>query len=107
MLVGSVEVWKNKVFINGRIIDVEKGVAEFAHKETVASVNDLDTGTANFAKNLARRINGLPGNDRGVRRRMDRMYAIHTSHPFPSFRRIRFRRGRIYATPTETDTVPE
>jgi len=60
MLVGSVEVWKNKVFINGRIIDVEKGVAEFAHKETVASVNDLDAGTANFAKNLARRINGLP-----------------------------------------------
>ncbi len=60
MLVGSVEVWKNKVFINGRIIDVEKGVAEFAHKETVASLNELDVGAANFARNLARRINGLP-----------------------------------------------
>ncbi len=60
MLVGTVESWNNKVFINGRIIDVEKGVAEFAHKETVYSLNELDAGSANFAKNLARRINGLP-----------------------------------------------
>ena len=60
MLVGSVEVWNNKVFINGRIIDVEKGVAEFAHRETVSSLKELDTGATSFAKNLARRINGLP-----------------------------------------------
>lgn len=60
MLVGSVELWNNKVFINGRIIDVEKGVAEFAHKETVSSLKELDTGATSFAKNLARRINGLP-----------------------------------------------
>ena len=59
MLVGSVELWNNKIFINGRIIDVEKGVAEFAHKETVNSVKELDTRAASFAKNLARRINGL------------------------------------------------
>jgi TolB-like protein len=59
MLVGNVESWSGKVFINGRIIDVEKGVAEFAHKETVNSMLDLDTGAANFAKNLAKRINGM------------------------------------------------
>jgi len=58
ILVGSVEFWNNKVFINGRIIDVEKGVAEFAHKETVNSIKELDTGAASFAKNLAHRING-------------------------------------------------
>ncbi len=57
-------------------------------------------------KNLANGSTDCRWTDRGMRR-MDRMYAIHTSHPFPSFRRIRFRRGRIYATPTETDTVPE
>jgi len=60
MLVGSVEYWNNKVIINGRIIDVEKGVAEFAHRETVNSIKELDTGATSFAKNLARRINGLP-----------------------------------------------
>jgi TolB-like protein len=59
MLVGNVESWSGKVFINGRIIDVEKGVAEFAHKETVSSMLDLDTGAANFAKNLSKRINGM------------------------------------------------
>ncbi|HSV96380.1 MAG TPA: hypothetical protein VLM75_05520 [Spirochaetota bacterium] len=59
MLVGSVESWSGKVFINGPIIDVEKGIAEFAHKEAVSSMLDLDTGAANFTKNLAKRINGM------------------------------------------------
>lgn len=60
MLIGSVEYWNNKVIINGRIIDVEKGVAEFAHRETVNSIKELDTGATSFAKNLARRISGQP-----------------------------------------------
>ncbi len=45
--------------IDWRIIDVEKGVAEFAHKETVSSMGYLDKGVARFAKNLALRSQGL------------------------------------------------
>ncbi len=60
MLVGNVESWEGKILINGRIIDVEKGIAEFAHKETVSSLKDLDTGATNFAENLARKIKGHP-----------------------------------------------
>ncbi len=60
MLVGNIEKWKDRVFLNGRIIDVEKGVAEFAHKETVTSLDELDKGVARFAKNLALRTKGLP-----------------------------------------------
>lgn len=60
MLIGNIEKWNNRVILNGRIIDVEKGVAEFAHKETVSSVNNLDKGVARFAKNLSLRIQGLP-----------------------------------------------
>ncbi len=60
MLIGSIEKWNDRVFVNGRIIDVEKGVAEFAHKETVSSMGDLDKGVARFAKNLALRTQGLP-----------------------------------------------
>jgi hypothetical protein len=52
--------FRNYFFINGRIVDVEKGVAEIAHKETVNSVKELDKGAINFAKNIARRANGLP-----------------------------------------------
>lgn len=59
MLMGDVELWNDKIFINGRIIDVEKGVAEFAHRESINSIKELDTGTSNFAKNLSRKINGL------------------------------------------------
>lgn len=60
MLVGIVELYDGQVFINGRIVDVEKGVAEVAHKETVNSIKELDKGAINFAKNIARRANGLP-----------------------------------------------
>lgn len=59
MLAGSVESWDDKIIISGRIIDVEKGIAEFAHRETLNSRKELDSGTSNFANNLAKRINGI------------------------------------------------
>lgn len=59
ILVGNIERWtKDKYFINGRIIDVEKGISMFAHKETIGSLDDLPDGMALFAKNLIKRIKG-------------------------------------------------
>jgi hypothetical protein len=60
ILVGTIESYNNQIFISGRIVDVEKGVAEIAHKETINSVKNLDKGASNFVKNLTKRINGIP-----------------------------------------------
>jgi TolB-like protein len=59
ILIGSIEKWRKKIILNGRIIDVEKGIAEFAQKETVSSLDDLDKAVNLFAQNLDRRIQGL------------------------------------------------
>jgi len=60
MLIGNIEKWNDRIYINGRIIDVEKGVAEFAHKETVRTMDDLDEGVARFAEKLTLRTKGHP-----------------------------------------------
>jgi len=60
ILIGSITKWKNKIIINGRLIDVEKGVAEFAHKETIISLDDLDKGVELYGKNLSLKVKGLP-----------------------------------------------
>ena len=62
ILIGSIAKWRKKIIINGRIIDVEKGVAEFAHKESISSLDDLDIGVSSFAKNLSKRIQGYTVN---------------------------------------------
>lgn len=60
ILIGSITKWKNKIIINGRLIDIEKGVAEFAHKETITSLDDLDKGVELYGKNLSLKVKGLP-----------------------------------------------
>jgi hypothetical protein len=59
ILVGTIESYNNQIFISGRIVDVEKGVAEFAHIETVNSLKELEKGSSNFVKTLTERINGI------------------------------------------------
>jgi TolB-like protein len=58
ILVGTVNKWRRKILITGRIIDVEKGIADFAHDETIEGIDDLDKGISFFVENLKRRIKG-------------------------------------------------
>ncbi len=58
MLVGTITQWRMKILITGRIIDVEKGIADFAHDETIDDIEDLDRGISLFALNLINRIKG-------------------------------------------------
>jgi hypothetical protein len=58
ILVGTIAKWGSKVIISGRLIDVEKGITECGHKETVNSVEELDKGAEYFVKNLMRIIEG-------------------------------------------------
>ncbi len=58
MLLGTIAQWRNKILITGRIIDVEKGIADFAHDETIENIEDLDKGISLFAVNLTNRIKG-------------------------------------------------
>ena len=60
ILIGSISQFYGKIIINGRLIDVEKGTAEFAHKETINEIKNLDTGMKYFAENLSRRVKSLP-----------------------------------------------
>ncbi len=60
ILIGSIEIWRKKIIVNARIIDVEKGIADCAHKEVIESLDNLDDGIALFARNLTQRIEGLP-----------------------------------------------
>jgi len=60
ILIGSISQFYGKIIIDGRLIDVEKGTAKFAHKETIIEIKNLDTGMKYFAENLSRRVKGLP-----------------------------------------------
>jgi TolB-like protein len=60
ILIGSISQFYGKIIINGRLIDVEKGTAEFAHKETINEIKNIDKGMKYFAENLSRRVKGLP-----------------------------------------------
>lgn|GEM_PF-2369576 len=50
--------WRGRILITGRITDVEKGVADFAHDETIDNIEDLDRDISLFVVNLTNRIQG-------------------------------------------------
>lgn len=56
VLVGTVGKLGDSYIINARIVDVEKGVMEFAENTKVQSESDLDIGCKTFAIKLANRI---------------------------------------------------
>lgn len=58
MLVGSVMRFGDQIAITGRIVDVEKGVAEFSEKEIASSYDYIPVAVERFADKLAERITG-------------------------------------------------
>ncbi|MCP4129680.1 MAG: hypothetical protein GY754_01570 [bacterium] len=58
ILVGSVMQLGRKIIISGRIVDVEKGVAEFSTNQEASSQDDLFRAVKQFTKKLALRIEG-------------------------------------------------
>ncbi len=61
MLVGTLGKLGEKYIINARIVDVEKGVMEFADNAKANSEGDLDTAVKEFAGKLANKISGKTG----------------------------------------------
>lgn len=53
VLLGTVGKLGDKYIINARIVNVEKGITEFAEKATVDSKTDLDKGCEIFARKIA------------------------------------------------------
>ncbi len=62
MLVGSVMKLGSKIIITGRIVDVEKGVAEFSEKGTAPDQDSLSEAVSDFVTKLSNRIGA--GTDR-------------------------------------------
>ncbi len=58
MLIGTILKLGNKTVITGRIVDVERGTADFSHSQVVRSENQLFHAISLFAKNLTLRIQG-------------------------------------------------
>ncbi len=58
ILVGSIIKLGDKIIITGRIVDVEKGTADFSEKVDAETVNDLDVAAERFVKRLTDRILG-------------------------------------------------
>ncbi|MFC1669258.1 CsgG/HfaB family protein [Spirochaetota bacterium] len=58
ILVGTVMRLGRKIIITGRIVDVEKGVAEFSEKGVARSKNNLDVAVENFSRKLSNTISG-------------------------------------------------
>ena len=58
ILVGSISQLSDKIIITGRIVDVEKGTAEFSEKVYAETLNDLDIAAERFVKRLTDRILG-------------------------------------------------
>jgi len=56
ILVGTVMKLGDSLIITGRIVDVEKGVAEFSEKEVARDKNDLYRAVGDFAEKLSKRI---------------------------------------------------
>ena len=60
ILVGSVMKIGIKIIISGRIVDVEKGIGEFAEKQSARNINNLDQAVNYFTNKLTQRIQGIP-----------------------------------------------
>jgi len=58
ILIGTVMKLGEAIIINGRIVDVEKGVAEFGEKQDAASEKDLFNAVTLFSEKLSSRIQG-------------------------------------------------
>ena len=65
MLLGTVMKLGGRIIINGRIVDVEKGVAEFGQKQDAASESALYDAVSEFSRKLSRRISSESGEDEG------------------------------------------
>ena len=71
VLVGTVEKFGRKYIISGRLVDVEKGTAEFGHQEKVSSWNDLDKCANLFAENILRKMRGEPTDSVETKKRVE------------------------------------
>ncbi len=58
ILVGTVMQLGDNIVITGRIVDVEKGTAEFSEKQTAGSKNQIYSAVSKFVDNLTDKING-------------------------------------------------
>jgi len=58
MLIGEVSRLGSAIMLTCRIVDVEKGVAEYATQEKAATEDSLDTAVAAMVEKLTRRIGG-------------------------------------------------
>ncbi len=58
ILVGEVSALGKELILTVRIVDVEKGVSDFAAKEKAPGLDTLDTTTARLVKRLSARIQG-------------------------------------------------
>ncbi len=59
ILIGNLMKLGTTIIINGRIVDVEKGVAEFGEQQNVKSEDELINAVVIFTRNLTRRIAGM------------------------------------------------
>ena len=60
ILVGSVMKIGRKIIISGRIVDVQKGIGEFAEKQSARTIDNLDIAVNHFTNKLTQRILGIP-----------------------------------------------
>jgi TolB-like protein len=58
MLIGTILKLGKRTVITGRIVDVERGTADFSHSQVVRSEDQLFDAISLFAKNLTLRIHG-------------------------------------------------
>ncbi|PKL40111.1 MAG: hypothetical protein CVV44_07815 [Spirochaetae bacterium HGW-Spirochaetae-1] len=59
ILIGTVMKLGDKIIINGRIVDVEKGIAEIGEREEAATMTELADASVDFTRNLTTRMYGL------------------------------------------------
>jgi TolB-like protein len=60
ILVGTVMKFGDNIAVTGRVVDVEKGIAEFAEKERAISKDDVFYMVERFCDKLTMRITGKP-----------------------------------------------
>jgi len=58
ILLGTISRLGKKFILNGRIVDVQKGIAEFGQSQSAESVERLDNAAYLMVQNLTRRIKG-------------------------------------------------
>jgi len=58
ILIGEVNQIDSEVIITTRVVDVEKGIADFASSEKARNLNDFDRATKSLAAKLTERITG-------------------------------------------------